>query len=1488
MAGDEDTATPEASDATPEASGAGNAVSLSAFGGMLKTHRAPPPLKLDVQPYLMWKKDVEIWQLLTSMSKEKQGLDLYMSLEQKYKQFVNLSVTELSQATGVKKILEKLDELLLQDKDTLAYEAYERFDKFRKVGDMTMVEYINKFDQLYNKAVEYDLTMGTGVLAYLLLKGASLSESDIKMVRLSLSKLDYSSMKKQLLAVSANFASSSEHCVGPSLIPPPEKKIKTEDFSDEAHWNWNNSSRGRGGYSHRGSYRGNSRRGRGNNYGNRGRGRGRGGAVRQNPIDPATGLPMKCFKCDETDHLARYCTNSNSNTNNIVMKEEDKAEEAHMVITLMEVNESTDSDESEESDVYETFLCESDSTAILDTACTRTVCGEAWLALYLDTLTEEELSSVEYSDTSRKYKFGAGDPVEATQAVTFPCSIAGVNVKLKSNIVSSRVPLLLSKESMKKAKMVLDIGNDTAQVFGKTIHLDETSSGHYCISLSKAMYKLKKFNKSQGGNNSEIALYCTVPLQQQDDKQLKASALKLHRQFGHSPSSRLRKLVISAGEGSDKLLKALDEVAEKCETCKRYKRVPPRPVVSIPIGQKFLDVVAMDLKHIRENTWVLHLIDSYTRFSGGTIINNKRPETIIKGILECWVKFLGVPRKILTDNGGEFVNQDFMDMADNLNIHVMTTPAEAPWCNGICEKHNHIIGGMLDKLWEDGQRDLKQNLSWCLNAKNSMENNNGFTPYQLAIGTNPILPNNLNSKLPALEGVTTSEVISEQLKTMHESRKAFTLAESSERLRRALRSNVRTYTENEINVGESVYYKRKDSDRWRGPAKVVGIDGKNLILKYGGLIVTVHLCRVVTVSDAENLVNENIEESVTLESNDSVTETTISPIAVPAIDSEIQESSEVSTIAPVIDVQCSTSDPPDTISDDHTVQSTTTNDDVQDGTKLPLNESRVKYKLNDDTEWTVADIIGRAGKATGKNRNWINIHSDNRDYSIDWEKVEAWTPYDEVAYIADCPDLIAAKETELNRWKDNDVYDVIPDNSETAIETRWVLTEKVLADGTVGTKARLVAKGFQDPSKSNIRSDSPTALKTSLRLATTFICSQGWTVRSFDISAAFLQGEKIDRKVILRPPPEANCNGLWSLNKSVYGLDDASRKFYLKVKKELLSMKMEQSKSDPALFFKRHDGKTTGIVSTHVDDFFYGGTEAFCDVLMRKIKSVFLLSSESYQTFKYVGFNVVQHEDKVVYDQKDYLKNLQPIEISKDREMMKDEHLTQDEQGEMKRRCGQLNWLSTHTRPDISFDLAELSGRTGSLRVSDITKMNKLINKVKSNDVYLTFPCLEDSNNLKIAVYADASLANLPDGGSQAGYLVFLVDRCGRAALIDWKSHKIRRVVRSTLAAETLAMADAVDAAAFVAATWKELVGPQWNNAAEVITDCRSLFENVNSTKLCNEKRLRIDIAMLKQMQERDEIYLRWTESEHQLADVLTKKGVCGMNLSRVITSGHL
>ena len=147
---------------------------------------------------------------------------------------------------------------------------------------------------------------------------------------------------------------------------------------------------------------------------------------------------------------------------------------------------------------------------------------------------------------------------------------------------------------------------------------------------------------------------------------------------------------------------------------------------------------------------------------------------------------------------------------------------------------------------------------------------------------------------------------------------------------------------------------------------------------------------------------------------------------------------------------------------------------------------------------------------------------------------------------------------------------------------------------------------------------------------------------------------------------------------------------------------------------------------------------------------------------------------------------------------------------------------------------------------------------------------------------------NLPDGGSQAGYIILLIDSEGNVAPISWQSHKIRRIVRSTIAAETLAMSDALDAGILIASMWKEFVGVQCETMVEGITDCYSLYESVNSTKSLSDKRLRIEMSMLRQMQDRNEVKLFWTETSNQLADVLTKKGVCSLKLLRVLSSGHL
>ena len=105
---------------------------------------------------------------------------------------------------------------------------------------------------------------------------------------------------------------------------------------------------------------------------------------------------------------------------------------------------------------------------------------------------------------------------------------------------------------------------------------------------------------------------------------------------------------------------------------------------------------------------------------------------------------------------------------------------------------------------------------------------------------NPNLPTVLNDKLLALEGKTQSEVVARNRQANHEVRKAFVECESSEKIRRAQRYNARNTSTLEFQPREKVYYKRKDSDYWRGPSEVIGKDSNQIILKHGGLFVRTH------------------------------------------------------------------------------------------------------------------------------------------------------------------------------------------------------------------------------------------------------------------------------------------------------------------------------------------------------------------------------------------------------------------------------------------------------------------------------------------------------------------------------------------------------------------------------------------------------------------------------------------------------------------------
>ena len=82
--------------------------------------------------------------------------------------------------------------------------------------------------------------------------------------------------------------------------------------------------------------------------------------------------------------------------------------------------------------------------------------------------------------------------------------------------------------------------------------------------------------------------------------------------------------------------------------------------------------------------------------------------------------------------------------------------------------------------------------------------------------------------------------------------------------------------------------------------------------------------------------------------------------------------------------------------------------------------------------------------------------------------------------------------------------------------------------------------------------------------------------------------------------------------------------------------------------------------------------------------------------------------------------------------------------------------------------------------------------RLKRGSVAVELERLE-GRDVFIEVYADASLGNMRGEKTQIAYVVRLRDRRGNTCTILWKSKVAKRITRSTLDAETLAMEEGME-----------------------------------------------------------------------------------------------
>jgi hypothetical protein len=139
--------------------------------------------------------------------------------------------------------------------------------------------------------------------------------------------------------------------------------------------------------------------------------------------------------------------------------------------------------------------------------------------------------------------------------------------------------------------------------------------------------------------------------------------------------------------------------------------------------------------------------------------------------------------------------------------------------------------------------------------------------------------------------------------------------------------------------------------------------------------------------------------------------------------------------------------------------------------------------------------------------------------------------------------------------------------------------------------------------------------------------------------------------------------------------------------------------------------------------------------------------------------------------------------------------------------------------------------------------------------------------------FTDASFSE-NTSKNRAGVLVtrsFGLNEQSSMHVIDYCSHKLQRVAQSPKAAETLAASEGYDRAYYCWAI-SRWMGKGLHCGQLLILDSSSLFTDLSSTRTPKEKRLKVDLALLREAFERGDLGgIIWIPTVFQLADAMTK-----------------
>ncbi|KAH3687199.1 hypothetical protein WICPIJ_001819 [Wickerhamomyces pijperi] len=221
------------------------------------------------------------------------------------------------------------------------------------------------------------------------------------------------------------------------------------------------------------------------------------------------------------------------------------------------------------------------------------------------------------------------------------------------------------------------------------------------------------------------------------------------------------------------------------------------------------------------------------------------------------------------------------------------------------------------------------------------------------------------------------------------------------------------------------------------------------------------------------------------------------------------------------------------------------------------------------------------------------------------------------------------------------------------LSSKWVLTLKTLADGTIIKKARVVVRGFEQELSDTaveIRTQkfSPTLKpSTLLTILNYIVCIKKFKSIAIDISQAFLHGKLTEEIAVVIHFPDGELY-LCTISKALYGLIESPKVWYYTLTDRLQEMGFTVCATDMNVFTRRSQ-ECVDMILVFVDDLLVFSTGEPMNVYhgLAEVFATKVVYDVSKTNFAYIGFdihtelNVNQEIISVRLSQESYLKKAQ-------------------------------------------------------------------------------------------------------------------------------------------------------------------------------------------------------------------------------------------------------